>query len=274
QAILTAATAFVTLGAVALVALPALWHSLGHNGQRIDPIPRVANLQQAVPLEATDILAPAPFGAVARAEVEPAAVAPSALDLTLIGILQASDPSRSSALITGPEGTLRYRRGDTVQEGAALIDIASDHVVLRVGGTLRPLYFPDAVASEPAPARDISRLRAATVVAKRLPREATLENTQSYIDLWRRRIAANPEDVLTAIGLIPTEAGYVIADKHDSGVRLAGLRPGDLVSRVNGQQVGDVEADKRFYDEIAASGQARLEVVRGGQTLTMTFPLR
>ena len=92
--------------------------------------------------------------------------------------------------------------------------------------------------------------------------------------MWRDRITANPGEVLTAIGLIPTAEGYVIADEHDSGVGRAGLRSGDLIRSVNGQQVGDVERDRQLYDDVAASGTARIEIVRDGRSILMSFPLQ
>ena len=79
---------------------------------------------------------------------------------------------------------------------------------------------------------------------------------------------------MDAIGLIPVENGYRVAEQHDSGVGLAGLRADDVVTSVNGQAVGDVERDRQLFDEVAASGQARIEVRRDGRSLVMTFPLR
>jgi general secretion pathway protein C len=100
------------------------------------------------------------------------------------------------------------------------------------------------------------------------------ETPQDYIDMWRERIRQNPAEVLDSIGLIPTDEGYRIADDHDSGVGRAGLLAGDLVTRVNGQTVGDVDSDRRLYDEVAASGLAQIEIERDGRLISMSFPLR
>ena len=133
--------------------------------------------------------------------------------------------------------------------------------------------------TEPAVSEDLSaqindQIRASLVVPARFEQPAAPETTSEYIDYWRTRIRKNPQAVLDEIGLTPTENGYVIASKHDVGVRLAGLKAGDLVRRVNGQPVGNPDEDRRFYDRIATSGQARLEIERGGKTLTLSFPLR
>ena len=44
--------------------------------------------------------------------------------------------------------------------------------------------------------------------------------------------------------------------------------------RVNGRAVGDVKADREFYDGILASGLPRVEIERNGETMTMSFSLQ
>ena len=81
---------------------------------------------------------------------------------------------------------------------------------------------------------------------------------QDHIDLWRDRIRKNPQDVLDRIGLVPGPEGYTIAAEHDLGVAKMGLQQGDLVTRVNGEQVGNVDSDRELYDEIAKAGLATI----------------
>ena len=57
-------------------------------------------------------------------------------------------------------------------------------------------------------------------------------------------------------------------------MRGAGLAPGDVVEKVNGVQVGDAERDRRLFDEAVVSGRARVEVVRDGRRIILSFPLR
>jgi general secretion pathway protein C len=79
---------------------------------------------------------------------------------------------------------------------------------------------------------------------------------------------------LDEIGLLATENGYIVDENHDPGVKLAGLKAGDRVAKVNGQTVGNIEQDRKFFDDIAASGVARLEVIREDKTFVLSFPLR
>ena len=278
------------LGSIAVAAAPVAWHLAGWSAA-LPERPAAATAApepEPEPVDLGPILALAPFGAIAEPEPEPdAPLGETTLDLELRGVVIQGNPAASTAYI-GHEGrTLGYRPGDTVAGTARLVEVAGDRVVLEVGGELQTLSFPDpggaatasADAASGADASGPDRLRALVEAQTQGGGEAGPEeaegpmSTQDRIDLWRDRIRANPGEVLDAIGLIPTENGYRIAEEHDSGVGLAGLQTGDLVTSVNGQAVGDVELDRKLFDEVAASGLARVEVRRGDDTIVMSFPL-
>ncbi len=203
----------------------------------------------------------------------------TSLDLILEGVVVRSDPAQSSALISHRSDTRSYGPGESIDGVARLISVAATQVVIEVDGREQTLSFPrpgDGDAAAPVAATTgVGRLRAA--IAAPDPAAASTdqpETTDDYIKLWRDRITANPQEVLDQIGLISTENGYRIAEQHDSGVDRAGLRTGDLVRSVNGQAVGNVDRDRKLYDQIAASGMARVEVERDGRTIVLSFPLR
>ena len=269
--------ALVVLGVLASLAWAAAgvtWHVAGFAS--VAPAEAPAPAITAADAPATDIgpaLALAPFG---TAPPPPAAVreTETALDLVLRGVVVQADPALSSALIGHGSQTDSYRPGDSVADQATLISVATDKVVLDVNGKRETLSFPrvgDAAGAAPAPG-GVGALEAAVSAAA--VSDAPPTTPEDFINLWRERISANPQDVLDEIGLIPTENGYRIADVHDSGVGRAGLRAGDLVTRVNGQAVGNVEQDRKLYEDVAASGLARIEVQRDGRTIVMSFPLR
>ncbi|WP_226783104.1 type II secretion system protein N [Oceaniglobus trochenteri] len=280
--LLRLAGVLLAAGSVALAAAPVAWHWSG--GNDILPPPAAPARAPAppapAPVDTLAILALAPFGSPPPPEAPAAPVQQTTLQLELRGVVQARDPAKSLAVIASPDVTRGYLPGDDVDGQALLVSVAANHVILDIDGRQEILAFPDAeidlaTPEETAPAPDdpLDRLAGRIVTSPRA-REEPPETTEEYIDFWRKRIQRNPAGVLKSIGLIPTDDGYIIANEHDSGVRLAGLRPGDLVARVNGEQVGDVNSDKALYDRIAASGLARLEVVRDGKTLTLSFPLR
>ena len=279
------------LAAGALLSLAAptattLWHAAGDTAIAARELPPLRAGEDTEPVDISALRVLAPFGSSAPAPVEGPA-AETGLDLVLYGVAISSDPSRSAAFIGASERTRRYLTGEAIADGVVLTAVATDHVRLDVNGAEEILSFPNAPAPAEA-ARDapgaasvaaaapMDRLGAAIVDGVRRERaeRAPPETVQDHIALWRDRIRRNPSQVLGTIGLVPGEGGYTIAEDHDSGVARIGLRSGDVVTRVNGQAVGDVDRDTALYDEIAASGLATVEIERDGETITMSFPLR
>lgn len=269
-------TLLIMLGLIGAAAAPVVWHWQGDfaappAGQTAQPVAATAALP---PADIGPILALAPFGAQPPAVVEDTPIGETTLDLTLMGVVVRSDPAQSRALIANAGTSGQYGPGDPLTDHATLVEVATNHVVLDVDGTLQTLSFPvpgDASQPQITTGAGTDRLLAAVTAQAEAPPP---ETTTDYIDLWRERLTANPGEVLSAIGLVATPDGYVIADQHDSGVDQAGLRAGDLVKTVNGQAVGDVEKDRQFYNEVAASGMARIEIERDGRTIVMSFPLQ
>lgn len=269
------------VASVVAAALPVARHMAGVvvlEGSVATPVPSKGDIEV---VDLTPILELAPFGRPNSPASQPASTSTQLPDLILRGIL-ASVTSASRAFLDVDGIAGMYRRDDAVGETLILTDIAEDHVTLSDGSRTVTLWFdgeekPEETSQTSGVAAGPSlheRLQDRLVVAARYEKPGLPETTSEYIDYWRKRIQKNPQAVLDEIGLKPTEQGYVIADRHDAGVRLAGLQSGDLVRSVNGQQVGDPDKDRQSYDRIAAAGHARIEVERGDRILTFSFPLR
>lgn len=229
----------------------------------------------------TALFALAPFGHAPAADVAADTGTNALPDIVLRGIFAGNNAASTALLdVDGVPGL--YREAMRVSGPLEVMRITPRVVELTDGNATITLRFDDDAAVDPAPttasAADapslLDRLQGGFVVAAKYEKPGKPETTAEYIDYWRNRVRKNPQAVLDEIGLKATDQGYVIADTHDAGVRLAGLRSGDLVRTVNGQAVGDPEADRKFYDQIAAAGQARIEVERGGRILSFSFPLR
>ena len=279
-----AAVILLSTGSVAATAAPLVWQLRGHD----TIIPQVAVIVAQEPIVSVSIdlapvLALAPFGATPRV-VGVIADTSAPLDLTLLGVIVRDDPSRSIALIGSSTTEDNYNIGDEIDRNVKLKEVFSNYIVLSIDGESRKLSFDGAGFAEKENKIPTGEARLAaimtfgqgTTISERNDAASRVipVTTQDYIDLWRDRIKANPTEVLNAIGLVPTKNGYIIAEKHDSGVNRAGLKAGDIVSTVNGQPVGDIESDRALYDHVAESGMARIEVERNGRKIVMSFPLQ
>ncbi|MGL5008573.1 MAG: type II secretion system protein N, partial [Paracoccaceae bacterium] len=179
----------------------------------------------------------------------------------------ANPATASRAIIAGGDLPVSsYAIGQTITPTVTLASVHPDHVILMVNGAPEALFF----ANNASPITPQSP--GFVPIANAGPPDPT--NPDAVIAYYRDEILQNPQSVLDRLGLQATPEGYLIADTADPDVRRAGFQPGDLVTRVNGQAVGNVAQDQVYFDQIAASGRATVEVQRAGQIITMTFPLR
>lgn len=220
------------------------------------------------PLSLEPVLALAPFGRVEQVEA-PSAPDTSTLDLSLHGVVIALRPENSRAIVSeAGEPPQVYRPGDAIAAGTILAGVEHDRILVDVENRRETLFFPDTPQSPPQGAPAPARPSAAPAAA------AGPSDTAIAIADLRQSFKDNPYRVLEDLGIEATRAGYRVGDAPAEPVRRAGLRPGDLVDSVNGQPVGNIELDRRFFDSVAATGQARIEVVRGDERLVFSFPLQ
>jgi general secretion pathway protein C len=258
--------AAISLG---VTAAPVIWHVLGEVETGVPVRTAPADDAPPPPADVSPILVFAPFGSAVpvAAPVVVAEVQQTQLGLTLLGIALATPAAASRAIIAGGDLPVSsYAIGSQITAAVTLAEVYPDHVVLMVNGTPETLFFvenPNAQTLQP-------------VFQEVAPDAAQLEqnNPDVVIARYRAEILQNPQSVMDRLGLQATPNGYLIREAADPGVRQAGFQPGDLVTRVNGQTVGDVAQDQIYFDEIAASGRATVEVQRGADIIVMTFPLR
>lgn len=223
------------------------------------------------------ILALAPFGGVV------ADAQASASGMTLKAIFMADPAEASSALISlGDAPATVVRPGQALDSGALVQSIAMDHVVLQVNGQAERLEFPKPVDSSggqsaspgagPTPVPDQAQ---AGTAAAALPAATTDRGMNAaVVEQYRQRLAGNPQAVASEMNVTATATGYRVGDNPPAPLRAAGLRPGDIVERVNNQPVGALGSARSVLDQAILSGGARVEVLRNGRRITLSFPLR
>jgi len=266
--------AFATVTSLGLSAGPVVWRLSGHMDQPTAQISAERQQPEASRFDVSPIISFAPFGSANVTEEAPSLAGETSLGLTLLGVTIANPVSASRAIIKGGDKQVQsYWIGADVTETAQLVEVNKGFVVLKVENRLETLSFPvsDTATSAPSGGPDLRNMipRTATTSAP-----ATSNAPDAVIARYRAAIHQNAQGVLDRLGLEQSERGYRISANASSGVRQAGFRPGDVVTVVNGQRVGDMDADRKFFDEIAASGRARVELERDGQTIVMTFPLQ
>lgn len=271
----------VLWGAAALCAIslgwaaaPVIWHLAGESGQII-PASAAAPDEPATRTDLGPLLAFAPFGQDDMPVPEPQVTGGTDLGLTLLGVTIGNPVSASRAIIAGG-GTpvASYPIGARITADVDLAEVNADHVVLRVDGQLETLFFtkrpqaaaPDAT-NDPRNTAPAAQPPAATPPDPASPLE-------QMIARYRQALEADAAGLLEGLGLTPAEGGYQVGDNPAPELAQAGFLPGDVITLVNGQRVGDIDADQQHFDDVVASGQLRVELQRDGQAIAMSFLLR
>jgi general secretion pathway protein C len=258
--------------------------------------PAAAEHSRANP-DIEDILSRNLFGA-ADASDKPMQSATAAretrLPLELQGVFVAEIAADSAAIVAqkGKPGTL-YAIGQMLPGNAELVEVHTDHIVLRRAGVRETLTFPEVSArmianivpsNAAALAATRPQLRNRNIGGGSQTRGNTIGSPQraaerDIVSTYRKLINDDPEAALSGLGIAPVSqgasSGYRLGNLADSPyLSQTGLQPGDVILSVNGRPVGDISRDKMEIDNVLAQGSARLEVQRGTRRFFVTASLR
>lgn len=203
------------------------------------------------------------------------------LNLTLLGILsngRDDKDSRSRALISAQGGEEQpYSVGDDVARGVQLTAIFPDRVILNRNGKLETLRLDkDSTAGlggVPG-GSSISRVREVSAAAAAVDPEAV-----ASLGEIRSQLLEDPSKVADYIRVQPVNTGsgltgYRIYPGRDRTIfAAAGLRPGDIVTAVNGTTLNDPARSLQLLNELSQSSQINLTVDRGGQPQSFSINL-
>jgi general secretion pathway protein C len=205
------------------------------------------------------------------------------LPLELLGVFVADVLAESAAIVSqkGKAGEL-YAIGGMLPGNAELIEVHSDHIVLRRAGGRETLRFPE-ISSAPmvsVPELSPARSQPSAAATNSAPWTEEVPSPRDFVSAYRGRLDEDPEGALQELGITPVDdadgSGYRLDDMAANSPYLSqtGLQPGDVVLSVNGQPVGNIQQDRRQIDNILAQGSARIEVQRGTRRFFVTASLK
>lgn len=213
-------------------------------------------------------------------------------NVLLKGVLLASPDSLSSALLEVNGEVKNYRIDDTLQNsGYTLVAVDWNAVIIADANDQQTVIrMADAISL------DQRGLAAGAVGNQRLPdgsqnmgapiqnmpmqdgsgdnNEGAVpdnSNPESPIDEAVTAMQENPASYLSRMGVMASGEGYQVTAAMPAGVRSRlGLEPGDKVLSVNGQSVGNNPGqDAGLLQQIQQTGEAKIEVKRGDQVITI-----
>jgi general secretion pathway protein C len=186
------------------------------------------------------------------------------LSLELRGTISASEEHRALAIIAERGGAERvYFIGDAVPGGASLHSVHLDRVLLRRGGRLEALRLPRSDegtsarrAAAPAPRASAPPARAASV------QEVIQQSAAGLTEIIR------PQPVFKD----GRQQGYrVYPGRQRQQFAQLGLRPGDLITQINGMALDDPARGMEIFRSLADATSVTVTVDRNGEIEMLTL---
>ena len=217
-----------------------------------------------------------------------AAVIPQAVDveglqqtklkLRLWGTVTGSEKEAYAVIEeTGKRTQNLFRVGDSVQN-ATLKMILREKVVLSVKGRDEVLEIEKATgrASGIRPAASYASARPRAGLKRRSPRSQKITLRRTQID----QALQDVNQLLSEVSIRPhfqdgQPDGLMLSRvKPNSLFMRMGLRNGDVISGVNGQQLQSVDDAMSFYEQLRESDQVTVQLKRGGRERTIQYSIR
>ncbi len=191
-------------------------------------------------------------------------------DLALLGMVQHTDPARSSAVLrsAGRERVLGV--GDSAF-GGTLTAVSEGSVTLKFGDETIEVRLPQTAGVPPAPRFPAAAAVPAPARGGRVMMRAEVE----------KRLGQEIPRILAETTLVPARepggkiAGFTLSRIADQTLLTdAGLRPGDVLTEINGTPIDSVATLAALYSRLAGEGEIRAVVLRDGQSVPLTITLR
>jgi general secretion pathway protein C len=190
----------------------------------------------------------------------------STANLVLAGTIATQDPKRGVAIISDGGPAKVYSVGDNIG-GASLHSVYLDHVILDRGGALETLQLP--------------RLLGAGMHAPAVVRRPASSDprTVAAVENIRRMVQQDPgilDQVMRVVPSYDNAAGKLRGFRAYPGrnrqiFNKLGLRPGDLVTAINGTVLDDPQHSQEVFNTIQTSDHVTVTIERSGQKQEITL---
>lgn len=205
-----------------------------------------------------------------RATPEPVVAPETRLRLRLVGLVAGDAPEQGKAIIAERDSPEQlYGVGDAIAGGQARLHrIHPDRVILERDGAYETLWLPraDGTTGGAAPT-----FRAAPA--------ATPSTSADQPRIQRSEWLEDPERLLQAVRARPVIQGGMLhglevrPTRNARQFQQAGLRPGDVITSVNGMPLSAIENTDQLFADLGGQSQVSIVVEREGQALPLSIQL-
>lgn len=234
------------------------------------PQPAAAPAAPGLPQVDFSAVAAAHLFGEAGKEPEPVATATAAPDtrmnLKLKGTIAADDETLAHAIITDSSGKSKvYFVEDALAGGTTLHEVYVDRVILKRGAVLETLRLPKLSQSLGAQVN--------TSMTGNSRGSSRPSGGGSIRDMVESRPAAFTE-IVRPQPYMPNGQlkGYRVYPGRDRRTFAAlGLRPGDLVTNINGQPLDNIQSGMEIFRDLGEATQITVTIERNGSAMVLTL---
>jgi general secretion pathway protein C len=200
------------------------------------------------------------FGnAAAPASGDAANAPPSSMPLVLAGVLATDNPTQGMAIIgESAQAAKVVLVGQQVPGGAQLHSVYSDRAIIDRGGVLESVFLP-------------RRTGGPVVMPSMPPPVAAGDGNEAALDRMRKLVSDDPGLISQVMRPQPVFAGgemkgfRVYPGANRQAFARMGLRPGDMVTAINGTPLNDKDRAQEIFGTLASSTEARVTITRNGR---------
>lgn len=259
-----AALAGLAVGVQLALILTGLFRGEPPVGTAFTPAPP-GGVTARAPLDIAAVLNAKLFGSAANPGAgDPTNAPPTSVPMVLAGVLADPDPQLGFAIIGESAAAAKLRRvGEALPGGATLHSIYGDRVIISRGGALESVTLPRQLSSTP--------------LVSNLP--AVGGEAGAAVDRMRTLVQRDP-------GLIgdlmrPTKVfdkgqlrGYrVYPGRNPAAFSRLGLRPGDLITSINGTPLDDPSRGDEIMRTMGSAAEVRVSLIRNGRPSDLNLNL-
>jgi general secretion pathway protein C len=226
---------------------------------RVAPPPAMNVMPAPAPLDVASLVNAHLFGsAEVQATGDAANAPPSSMPLVVVGLLATEDPEKGMAIIgENSQAAKVVSVGQQVPGGAQLHSVYADRAIIDRSGMLESVFLP-------------RRTEGSSLPPPPPPPVATNSN-EAMVERMRRLVNDDPGMISQVIRPQPVFAGgkmrgfRVYPGANRQAFARMGLRPGDLVTSINGTPLDDRDRAQEIFSTLSSSADARVSVTRNGR---------
>lgn len=203
------------------------------------------------------------------------------LNLQLLGLVSASDPAQSQAIIMADGSQQHLKVGEALPGNGKVVlnKVLLDRVIIDNNGHYETLwlYDPEQSARQPRSGKPLGAGRPPSPVAVDHRNNAQMS---AMAQNYRQQLYKNPATLADVVQVSPAQEngklkGYRVNPGRDAKqFQQFGFKAGDIVTSINGVTLDDPQRALELYNVIRTAQEAAFTVRRGEQDVTLTVSLQ